>query len=161
MRLKIVSALLIATMASGLARAQPLSVNERNKAVVMRSETELWSRGNLAVAAELYSPAFICHFPIGPEWRGIDGITQAVKNHRVSFPDWNEHVEDIIAEGNRVAIRFKSTGTQRGVFAGIAPTGREVTISEFAIFRLADGKIVEQWGMPDIAGLMTQITTPK
>jgi steroid delta-isomerase-like uncharacterized protein len=161
MTLKITLALLIATMVSGLAQAQHLSATERNKAVVMRSENELWSGGKLAVAAELYSPAFICHFPVGPEWRGIDGIIQVVKDHRVSFPDWNEHVEDIIAEGDKVVIRFKSTGTHRGAFAGVEPTGRKVTISEVAIFRLADGKIVEQWGMPDIAGLMTQITAPK
>jgi predicted ester cyclase len=66
-------------------------------------------------------------------------------------------VEDIIAEGDKVVIRFTSTGTQEGEFAGIAPTGKKVTIREVAIFRLADGKIVEQWGMPDIHGLLEQL----
>lgn len=159
--LKIASVLLLAIMATGSAQARQPQTTERNKAIVMRSENELWSRGDLAVAAQLYSPAFICHFPVGPEWRGVDGIVQEVRNHRASFPDWNEHVDDIIAEGDKVVIRFTSTGAQRGAFGGVAPTGRKVKISEIAIFRLADGKIVEQWGMPDIAGLMAQLKGEK
>lgn len=128
-----------------------------NKSVVLRSEAELWSKGNLAAADELYSPDFVCHFVIGPEWRGVQGIKDVVAQHRRSFPDWNEKVEDIVAEGNKVVIRFTSTGTQQGEFAGIAPTGKKVTIQEVAIFRLADGKIVEQWGMPDLHGLLEQL----
>lgn len=147
-------------LANGAMARQP-EVTDRNKAIIERSENELWSRGDLAVASQLYSPDFVGHFPIGPEWRGIEGITREVRNHRTAFPDWNERIEDIIAEGDKVVIRFKSTGTHRGDFAGIPATGRKVTIAEVAIYRLTDGKIVEQWGMPDIAGLMTQLTAPK
>jgi predicted ester cyclase len=129
-----------------------------NKAIVLRSEAELWSKGNLAVAGELYSPDFVCHFVTGTEWRGLKGIKSAVMSHRTSFPDWNEKVDDIVAEGDRVAIRITSTGTQRGEFAGIAPTGRKVSIEEFHIYRVVGGKIVEQWGMPDIHGLMEQLS---
>ncbi|MGB8535175.1 MAG: ester cyclase [Acidobacteriaceae bacterium] len=124
---------------------------------LLRSEAELWSKGNLSVADELYSPDFVCHFVGGIEWTGLNGIKSAVLSHRTSFPDWHEKVEDIIAEGDRVVIRITSTGTQLGEFAGIAPTGKRVTIEEFHIFRLAGGKIVEQWGMPDVQGLMTQL----
>jgi hypothetical protein len=115
-------------------QAQTLSAN---KAVVLRSEAELWSKGILAVADELYSPDFVCHFVDGVEWKGLSGIKGAVQSHRASFPDWHEKVEDIIAEGDRVVIRITSTGTQRGEFAGIAPTGRKITIEEFHIYRLA------------------------
>ena len=96
--------------------AQNLSAN---KAVVLRSEAELWSKGNLTVADELYSTDFVCHFVGGIEWKGLSGIKRAVQSHRASFPDWDEKVEDIIAEGDRVVIRITSTGTQRGEFAGI------------------------------------------
>jgi predicted ester cyclase len=123
-----------------------------------RLEAELWSKGNLAVADELYSPDFVCHFVAGTEWRGPQGIKSAVMSHRTSFPGSNEKVDDIVAEGDRVAIRITSTGTQRGEFAGIAPTGRKVSIEEFHIYRLVGGKIVEQWGMPDIHGLMEQLS---
>jgi predicted ester cyclase len=136
--------------------AQNLSAN---KAVVLRSEAELWSKGNLTVADELYSTDFVCHFVGGIEWKGLSGIKRAVQSHRASFPDWDEKVEDIIAEGDRVVIRITSTGTQRGEFAGIPPTERKITIEEFHIYRLAGGKIVEQWGMPDVQGLMTQLKT--
>jgi predicted ester cyclase len=109
------------------------------------------------MADELYSPDFICHFIGGMEWRGVEGIKSAVASHRTSFPDWNERVDDIVAEGDRVVIRFTSTGTQRGEFAGIAPTGRKVTIREVAIYRVVAGRIVEQWGMPDSQSLMEQL----
>jgi len=141
----------------GCATKQAKTLSE-NKSVVLRSESELWSKGNLAVADELYSPDFVCHFIAGPEWRGLEGIKGEVRRHRTSFPDWNEHVDDIIAEGDKVVIRFTSTGTQLGEFEGIAPTGRKVRIQEVAIFRLAGGKIVEQWGLPDIHGLMEQLS---
>jgi steroid delta-isomerase-like uncharacterized protein len=149
-------ALLTAILVShSVIQAQTLS---DNKKIILRSESELWSKGDLAVADQLYSTGFVCHFVLGPEWKGVPGIKNAVSSHRTSFPDWKEKVEDIIAEGDRVAIRITSSGTQRGEFAGIPPTGRKVTIEEFHIYRIADGKIVEQWGMPDVQGLMQQLT---
>lgn len=77
--------------------------------------------------------------------------------HRKSFPDWHEHIEDIIAEGDKVAIRFTSRGTHKEEFQGIPPTGKQVTVSEVAIYRIADWKIVEKWGFPDIVGLLRQL----
>ena len=150
------SVILIAASLGGCAKSSTQELSD-NKAVVLRSEAELWSKGDLTVADELYSPDFVCHFVVGPEWRGLEGIKGEVRSHRTSFPDWHERVDDIIAEGDRVVIRFTSTGTQLGEFLGIPPTGRKVSIQEVAIFRVVDGKIVEQWGMPDIQGLMEQL----
>ncbi len=150
---------LFATSSSSYAQTNANAVSE-NKAIVLRSETELWSKGNLAAADELYSPDYVCHFIVGPEWKGVEGIRREVASHRTSFPDWNENVDDIIAEGDKVVIRFTSTGTQRGEFQGLAPTGRKVSIQEVAIFRVVNGKIVEQWGMPDVHGLLEQLTAP-
>jgi steroid delta-isomerase-like uncharacterized protein len=129
-----------------------------NKAIVLRSEAELWSKGNLDVADELYGADFICHFVGGTEWKGIKGLKSEVASHRTAFPDWSEKVDDIIAEGDRVVIRFTSSGTQRGEFAGVAPNGEKVTIHEAAIYRVVAGKIVEQWGFPDSQSLMQQLT---
>jgi predicted ester cyclase len=148
---------LFAASVIGCSTMQAQTLSE-NKAVVLRSEAELWSKGNLAVADELYSPDFVCHFVGGIEWRGLKGIKSAVTSHRSSFPDWHERLDDIVAEGDRVVIRITSTGTQQGEFAGIAPTGRRITIEEFHIYRLVGGKIVEQWGMPDVHGLMEQLS---
>ena len=136
----------------------PVQTLAANKAIVLRSERELWSKGNLAVADELYSPDFVCHFVVGPEWKGVEGIKREVASHRTSFPDWQEQVDDVVAEGDKVVIRFTSTGTQRGEFQGLAPSGRKVRIEEMAIFRLSHSKIIEQWGMPDVHGLLEQLT---
>lgn len=157
MRMRLVLLLtLSAFIVVGCSTRQARILSE-NKSVVLRSEAELWSKGNLAAADELYSPDFVCHFVVGPEWRGVQGIKDVVARHRRSFPNWNEKVEDIVAEGDRVVIRFTSTGTQEGEFEGIAPTGKKVKIVEVAIFRLAHGKIVEQWGVPDLQGLLAQL----
>lgn len=154
-------AISVAVLAAGLfgfagAHAQTI---EQNKAVIQRAEAEVWNRGDLAAVDGIYAPDFVCHFVDGIEWRGQAGIKAAVASHRKSFPDWRERVEDIVAEGNRVAIRIHSTGTQLGAFNGIPPTGRKVPIEELHIFRLEDGKIAEQWGMPDVHGLLEQLGT--
>jgi steroid delta-isomerase-like uncharacterized protein len=157
MNLRLLPLVALCAVSLGACSSRQARTQSDNKSVVLRAEAELWNKGNLAAADELYSPDFVCHFVIGPEWRGVQGIKDVVAQHRRSFPDWNEKVEDIIAEGDKVVIRFTSPGTQEGEFAGIAPTGKKVTIREVAIFRLADGKIVEQWGMPDIHGLLEQL----
>ncbi len=154
-------AISVAVLAAGLfgfagAHAQTI---EQNKAVIQRAEAEVWNRGDLAAVDGIYAPDFVCHFVDGIEWRGQAGIKAAVASHRKSFPDWRERVEDIVAEGNRVAIRIHSTGTQLGAFNGIPPTGRKVSIEELHIFRLEHGKIAEQWGMPDVHGLLEQLGT--
>ena len=144
----------------GCSASGPAHALAENKAIILRSEAELWSKGNLAVAEELYGPDYVCHFVVGPEWKGVEGIKAEVAQHRTSFPDWHERVDDIVAEGDRVVIRFTSTGTQRGAFAGLEPNGKRVAIQEVAIYRVVGGKIVEQWGLPDLHGLMEQLTAP-
>jgi len=132
--------------------------SEDNKAIVRLTAEEVWSKGNLAIVDEIYAPNFVCHFIVGPDWRGREGVRQQVTMHRTSFPDWHEHIEDIIGEGDKVVIRFTSRGTHKGEFQGIPPTGKQVNIAEVAIYRIADGKIVEQWGFPDIMGLLRQLS---
>ena len=152
-------AISVAVVAAGLcgfagAHAQTI---EQSKAVIQRAEDEVWNKGDLAAVDGIYAPDFVCHFVDGIEWRGQDGIKAAVASHRKSFPDWHERVEDMIAEGDRVAIRIHSTGTQRGAFNGIPATGKRVSIEEIHIFRLEHGKIAEQWCMPDVHGLLEQL----
>ena len=102
---------------------------EDNKAIVRLTAEEVWSKGNLAIVDEIYAPDFVCHFIVGPEWKGPDGVKNNVQQHRTSFPDWNEQIEDIIAEGEKVVIRFTSRGTHKGEFEGIPPTGNQVNIA--------------------------------
>ena len=138
---------------------QPRSSTD-SKAVVLQSEAEIWNKGNLAMADHLYGSDYVCHFVAGIEWKGIEDLKRQVVATRTAFPDWNEKVDDIFVKGDRVAIRFTSTGTQQGKFEGIAPTGRRVTIREAAFFRVVGGKIVEQWGFADSQALMQQLMAP-
>lgn len=153
---RVIFAAVVAAGLFGFAGAHAQTI-EQSKAVIQRAEAEVWNKGNLAAVDGIYAPDFVCHFVDGIEWRGQAGIKAAVASHRKSFPDWHEQVEDVVAEGDRVAIRIHSTGTQLGAFNGIPPTGRKVSIDEFHIFRLEHGKIAEQWGMPDVHGLLEQL----
>ncbi len=107
------------------------------------------------------SPGFVCHFINGIEWKGIEGAKNEIVSHRKSFPDWNEEIVDMIAEGDKVVTRYKSTGTQKGKFNGLDSTGIKVTIFEASIYRIANGKLVEQWGFPDALSLNNQLQAKK
>ena len=128
---------------------------------VVKKYHEVWSKGNMAALDSILAPDFVCHFIIDIEWKGIDGATQSITSHRKSFPDWNEEIVDMISEGDKVVTRYKSTGTQMGAFNGLDSTGKKVTIYETSIYRVANGKIAEQWGFPDALSLDNQLRTKK
>jgi len=131
--------------------------SERNKTIVKKSHEEIWSKGNVALIDELYTQDFVCHFLVGQEWKGREGLAEQVISHRKSFPDWHEKVVRLMAEDDYVVAHFVSSGTNKGRFAGNAPTGRRARIHEIAIYRLEGGLIAEQWGFPDIQGLSYQL----
>ncbi len=136
------------------------NILEQNKQMALYLHREIWSNGNLDLCDEVYAQDFVCHFLVGPEWHGPEDVKDHIKALRAAFPDWREEVEDIIAEGDQVVTRFTSHGTHRGTFQGILATGKAVVVREVAIFRFENGKIVEQWGFPDIAGLRNQLLEP-
>ncbi len=133
---------------------------EANREIV-RSFHKVWSNGQVNVLDTLLSPDFVCHFINNIEWKGIEGAKTTITGHKKSFPDWNEEIVDIIAEGDKVVTRYKSTGTHQGVFNGIDSTGNKVTIYETSIYRIANGKLVEQWGFPDEVSLRNQLQSKK
>jgi len=131
---------------------------EENKAIIRRWLEEGWSKGNLAVADEVIDPGFVVHgaggqaVPSGPA-----GVKQLVSAWRTGFPDGRMVVEDMLAEGDKVAIRMAWHGMHTGSFYGYAPTGRHVTVTSIGIDRIANGRIVEGWGELDMLGLYQQI----
>ncbi len=107
---------------------------------------------------ELFSVDIVWHFlHDGSEAKGLDELRERIRNHREAFPDWAEEIEQIVAEGDFVAILFVSTGTNTGSFHGNPPTGKQVHINEMSTFRIVDGKIVEQWLLPDLFSLNQQL----
>ena len=128
---------------------------------IIKKYHQIWSNGNVADLDKIMSPNFVCHFINGIEWKGIDGAKNEITSHRKSFPDWNEDIVDMISEGDKVVTRYKSTGTQKGKFNGLDSTGIHVAIFETSIYRIANGKLVEQWGFPDALGLNNQLNVKK
>lgn len=124
---------------------------------IARQYHQVWSDGKVANLEKFMSPDFVCHFIDGLEWKGIEGAKNSISSHKISFPDWNEEIVDIIAEGDKVVTRYKSTGTHRGIFNGLDSTGIKVSIFETSIYRIANGKLVEQWGFPDALSLDKQL----
>ena len=132
------------------------SVNARNIKIVHRVFFEIWSKGDVDLIDDLFAKNFVGHFP-GETLHGRQALVNQVSVHRSSFPDWTEEVEDTIADRDRVVVRFRSRGTNLGEFLGNPPTGNHIEISEVAIFRLSNGKIIEQWVYPDMLSLQRQL----
>jgi steroid delta-isomerase-like uncharacterized protein len=132
-------------------------MSEENKAIVRRSYEELWSKGNLDVVDEIYATDFVLHDPAQPGISDAEGYKQQVVTIRTAFPDLNIKVEDQLAEGDKVATRWATTGTHQGEFAGIPATGKQGGVTGTTIARVVGGKIVEERSNWDTLGLMQQL----
>jgi steroid delta-isomerase-like uncharacterized protein len=131
---------------------------EENKALARRVIEQMFNEGNLDVADELLALDYVDHDPTLPEdVHGPEGFKEYVGMYRSAFPDLHVQIEDQIAEGDRVATRWTGTGTHDGELAGIAPTGKRVTVPGMEIVRIANGKLVEGWEGYDSGTLMRQL----
>ena len=130
---------------------------EENKALVGRYVEEFWNQGNEAAAAELIAPEYVAHDPAVPGRTGPEGETRALQVYRVAAPDLHFTVEDLIAEGDRVVVRWASHGTHLGDLLGIPPTGKVAAATGITILRIAGGKLVEMWQDWDRLGLLQQL----
>jgi len=134
-------------------------VLESNKRLVRQMNAEVWNKTNLDIVDKLYTPDFVLHFlPDGSELRGIDSLRAHIREHRKAFPDWREEIKRIVAERDLVVIQYVSTGTNQGNWIGNSPTGRRIHINEVSIFRIEDGRIAEQWLLPDLFSMQQQLT---
>lgn len=131
-------------------------MSEQNKTLARRWFEDLFSRGNLDAANEILSAEFVDHLTHEDE-RGLEELKHYVGIYRNAFPDIQDIVEDIVAEGDKVVVRWLSSGTHQGEFMGVAPTGRHVTFTGMRLFRIADNKIVESWVNIDERGLQEQL----
>jgi predicted ester cyclase len=129
---------------------------ERNKDVVRRFIEEVFVKCNVDAADELATSDFTPH-----SWPGVDPGIENLKQgqQRVSsgLADVSMKIDDMIAEGDKVAVRLTAHARQDGEFMGLPPSGREYTISETHVFRVADGKVAEHWVNADMLGLMQQL----
>lgn len=133
---------------------------EQNKAIVSRVNKEFIEGGNVNTVYEIFAPEFINHTappgsPQGPE-AVIYFFNQLLKP---AFPDLKVEIHDMVAEGDKVTTRKSLYATHKGEFFGIKPTLKSVVMEVIDIIELRDGKYIAHWGILDMHGLMTQITS--
>jgi steroid delta-isomerase-like uncharacterized protein len=129
---------------------------EHNKALVRRCFDEL-NKANLKVLDEVCAPDYIAHFPGTPGPMDREAIKPVWGAFFAAFPDLQHSIEDLFAEGDKVALRMVIRGTHRGDFQGIPPTGKTITLASINIMRCAGGKIVEQRVEYDALGMLQQL----
>ncbi len=130
---------------------------EENKAVVRRHVEELFNKGDLSVADEIISADYVYHSPLGMEFKGPEGVKQMVAMARDAFPDIHFTIDDMVAEGDVVAVRYTYTGTHKGEYMGIAPTGKKINLTTAIFYRFVDGKEVEALSYGDTLALFQQL----
>ena len=139
-----IAALVIFAAACVLAQENPAQPTEPVQIARWLVE-DVWNKGDLRFADRMFTADATLHFrgtdrPLTPE----TGL-QIVKAWRTGFPDFHFRLEDIIVEGNKVALRIPFTGTHLGRFWGLNSTGRKIAVTETLILRIQGGKIVEMW----------------
>ncbi len=117
---------------------------EANKAIIRQLIEEVINQGNLALIDVMFDAAFVDRSapdqPPGPA-----GVRDYIAGVRAGFPDLRVSIEDLIAEGDKVVVRTIWRGTHQGTYEGIAPTGKQVARTMIQIFRVAHGKLAEEW----------------
>ncbi len=131
---------------------------EENKVIVRRLLYEVWSSGKLDLADEIFTSNFVRHGPaLEGEVRGREGFRRLVIMYRATYPDLRVTAEDQVAEGALVVTRWTATGTHRGELMGIAPTGKEITVTGVIIDRVAGDKVEAEWAYYDALGMLQQL----
>jgi steroid delta-isomerase-like uncharacterized protein len=130
---------------------------EQNKALMRNYIEEAWNKGNLDFIDKNFSSDYVSHgtFPGQPTSR--DDVKSVINTIRNTIPDLHITIEDMLAEGDKVASRWVTKGTHKGDLMGAKPTGNKISVSETAVFRVKDGKVVEGWANRDDLGFLQQI----
>jgi steroid delta-isomerase-like uncharacterized protein len=146
------------------ARSVTMLTPTSNKAVVQRLYDEVLNQGRLEVVEELATPDYVTHSPSpsapGPDasLRGPAALEATVVQVRSRFPDVRFAIEDMVAEHDRVAVRWTLRGTNTGDYPGFPPaTGRRVEVGAIVIYRLEGGRLAELWPVIDLLGMVRQL----
>ena len=135
-----------------------MNLVDKNRQIVTRYFEEVWNQGRLDVIDELVAPNYVNHSPgTSNPAPGPVGLKPIVAALREGMPDVKFVIQDMVVTPNKVAVRVVMTGTQTGNFFGIPATGRRVSVNQFQIEHIENGKIVEHWRQTDDLGLMRQL----
>jgi steroid delta-isomerase-like uncharacterized protein len=135
-----------------------MSVEDDNKAIVRRYFA-LLNRNDLPVEEAIAPLAsnMIYHRLGMPDVTGLTGMRQVVEMFRSAIPDMHGTIEELVAEGDKVACRYSGRETHQGEMMGVAATGKAISVTGICIYRIANGKIQEEWDYSDVLGLMHQL----
>jgi steroid delta-isomerase-like uncharacterized protein len=132
-------------------------MSETNKTVSRRLVEEAFNQGKYDAIDELVAPTYVNHDPATGDVKGPQGTRELIDGYRSAFPDLKITIEEQIAEGDLVATRWTAKGTHRGELLGIAPTGKESTVTGLTIDKIKNGKLVESWNNWDTLGMLRQL----
>jgi steroid delta-isomerase-like uncharacterized protein len=126
---------------------------------LVRAGLEALNAGNAGECMALAAPDLIMNLAELPEpQRGLQVWRQGFETMKQAFPDLQAHIEDIVATGDKAAVRLRFRGTHSGEFLGIPATGRAIEYVSHEFYRVADGLIAEEWICSDMATLLRQIS---
>lgn len=129
-----------------------------NKSIVRRLYEEVWNQRNLEAAKELIAPSHAVQlFDAADSGVGPEAYARNVVQFVRAFPDLKFKVMDMVAEDEKVVALWNISGTHRGEFRGIAPTGKKVSVDGITISQLADGKIMDSYVSLDLWSMMQQL----
>lgn len=128
-------------------------------AALVRESFEAFNAGDTDRVLAVVAPDLVMHLAEAPEpLHGRESWQQGYEMMRRAFPDLEAHVDDVVAAGDRVAVRLSFTGTHSGDFQGISATGRTIHYVSHEFYRVADGVIAEEWICSDTSSLFRQLT---
>jgi steroid delta-isomerase-like uncharacterized protein len=129
-----------------------------NKAIVRRLYEEVWNKRRIELVDELLSPSHAMHDNQLPDSGiGPEAYKRNVARFVTGFPDLRFTIEDMLSENDKVAVGWTISGTHKGEFRGISPTGKKVSIEGITINHIAEGKIMDSYISADYLGLMQQL----
>ncbi len=138
-----------------LAGCAPTTTLERNKAVARKVFEDVMSQGRWDVSEQIHAPGFVARAGKRVETRAQD--LESARGWRSAIPDLAVTIEQILGEADLVAVRWTARGTNTGTGNGLAATGKRLEIEGTTIFKIVDGRIVEEWNAIDELGLMRQL----
>ena len=120
-------------------------MHEKDKALVRQLVDQVINGGELDLVEELFAPEL------------AEPVRQGFTSFRAAFPDWREEIVDMVAEGDKVAVRFRCSGALQGEFMGAQANGRRQEVDEVFFLRVQDGRFVEYWGLEDNLARLRQL----
>ena len=132
-----------------------MSTNQ-NKETARRYYDEVLNQGNLDVLDQLAGKEFDEHDPLPGQGTGLDGLRDRVNMLRTGLAG-TYSIQDMVAEGDKVVVRWLNSGTNSGEFFGMPPTGRDFTMAGIDVIRFEDGKMAEHWHVVDQLALLIQL----